>query len=44
MGGDIETDRRCKAIPILGRDIVEGLQRMLHQTNILVHEFKTALE
>ncbi|UYV64484.1 hypothetical protein LAZ67_3000923 [Cordylochernes scorpioides] len=41
---DIQTDRRCQQIQGVRRNIVQGLQRMLHQHNILVQQFKTALE
>ncbi|UYV79307.1 hypothetical protein LAZ67_17002062 [Cordylochernes scorpioides] len=41
---DIQTDRRCQQIQGVRRNIVQGLQRMLHQHNLLVQQFKTALE
>ncbi|UYV73206.1 hypothetical protein LAZ67_10002175 [Cordylochernes scorpioides] len=41
---DIQTDRRCQQIQGVRRNIVQGLQRMLHQHNLLVLQFKTALE
>ncbi|UYV82514.1 hypothetical protein LAZ67_21002633, partial [Cordylochernes scorpioides] len=48
MGGgdddDIQTDRRCQQIQGVRRNIVQGLQRMLHQHHLLVQQFKTALE
>ncbi|UYV79998.1 hypothetical protein LAZ67_18001365 [Cordylochernes scorpioides] len=49
MGNDddddaIQTDRRCQQIQGVRRNIVQGLQRMLHQHNLLVQQFKTALE
>ncbi|UYV61741.1 hypothetical protein LAZ67_1006243 [Cordylochernes scorpioides] len=39
-----QTDRRCQQIQGVRRNIVQGLQRMLHQHNLLVQQFKTALE
>ncbi|UYV82497.1 hypothetical protein LAZ67_21002535 [Cordylochernes scorpioides] len=41
---DIQTDRRCQQIQVVRRNIVQGLQRMLHQHNLLVQQFKTTLE
>ncbi|UYV69439.1 hypothetical protein LAZ67_6003616 [Cordylochernes scorpioides] len=41
---DIQTDRRYQKIQGVRRNIVQGLQRMLHQHNLLVQQFKTALE
>ncbi|UYV79262.1 hypothetical protein LAZ67_17001830 [Cordylochernes scorpioides] len=41
---DIQTARRCQQIQGVRRNIVQGLQRMLHQHNLLVQQFKTALE
>ncbi|UYV71984.1 hypothetical protein LAZ67_9001443, partial [Cordylochernes scorpioides] len=41
---DIQTDRRCQQIQGVRRNIVQGLQRMLHQHNLLVQQFKTSLE
>ncbi|UYV82863.1 hypothetical protein LAZ67_22001131, partial [Cordylochernes scorpioides] len=41
---DIQTDRRCQQIQGVRRNIVQGLQRMLHQHNLLVQQFKTAHE
>ncbi|UYV60470.1 hypothetical protein LAZ67_1001242 [Cordylochernes scorpioides] len=41
---DIQTDRRCQQIQGVRRNIVQGLQRMLRQHNLLVQQFKTALE
>ncbi|UYV67627.1 hypothetical protein LAZ67_5001401 [Cordylochernes scorpioides] len=41
---DIQTDRRCQQIQGVRCNIVQGLQRMLHQHNLLVQQFKTALE
>ncbi|UYV80016.1 hypothetical protein LAZ67_18001431, partial [Cordylochernes scorpioides] len=41
---DIQTDRRCQQIQGVRRNILQGLQRMLHQHNLLVQQFKTALE
>ncbi|UYV74787.1 hypothetical protein LAZ67_12000976 [Cordylochernes scorpioides] len=41
---DIQTDRRCQQIQGVRRNIVQGLQRMLHRHNLLVQQFKTALE
>ncbi|UYV72954.1 hypothetical protein LAZ67_10001257 [Cordylochernes scorpioides] len=41
---DIQIDRRCQQIQGVRRNIIQGLQRMLHQHNLLVQQFKTALE
>ncbi|UYV80846.1 hypothetical protein LAZ67_19001950 [Cordylochernes scorpioides] len=41
---DIQTDRRCQQIQGVRRNIAQGFQRMLHQHNLLVQQFKTALE
>ncbi|UYV64474.1 hypothetical protein LAZ67_3000868, partial [Cordylochernes scorpioides] len=41
---DIQTDRRCQQIQGVRRNIVQALQRMLRQHNLLVQQFKTALE
>ncbi|UYV67585.1 hypothetical protein LAZ67_5001305 [Cordylochernes scorpioides] len=41
---DIQTDRRCQQIQGVRRNIVQGLQRMLHHHNLLVQQFRTALE
>ncbi|XP_045536286.1 uncharacterized protein LOC106720810 [Papilio machaon] len=39
-----EVDRRCQNIQGVERDIVLKIQRMLHDHNILINTFKTALE
>ena len=39
-----QADRRCTVIPNLDKEIVVGLQAMLHEHNQLIHSFKTALE
>ncbi|UYV66797.1 hypothetical protein LAZ67_4002878, partial [Cordylochernes scorpioides] len=41
---DFQADRRCQQIQGVRRNIVQGLQRMLHQHNLLIQQFKTALE
>ena len=39
-----EANERLKNFSDLDRDIVEGLQTMLHENNSLIQSFKTALE
>ena len=39
-----QADRRCTVIPNLDKEIVVGLQAMLHEHNQLINSFKTALE
>ena len=39
-----ETTLRCNNFPILDRDIVQGLQVMLHSRNALIRDFKCALD
>lgn len=41
---EIEVDRRCQFIQGIERDTVLKIKRMLHQHNILINTFKTALE
>lgn len=45
MGDHVaEAERRCNAIPGVSRNIVDGLQQILHAHNKLVRSFKTAIE
>lgn len=45
MGDErMQAERRCNTNPGTRREVVFGLQQMLHQYNSYVHSFKTALE
>lgn len=44
MDTDMETDKRCKAIPGVHRDIVFYLHKLIHQNNSFVNIFEIALE
>ena len=39
-----QADRRCRVIPNLDKEIVVGLQAMLHEHNALINSFKMAIE
>lgn len=39
-----EAERRCDNIPGVSRNTVQSLQRMLHDNNVLVRSFKTAID
>lgn len=41
---EVETDRRCQLIQGVERATLLKIQKVLHDHNMLVHEFKTALE
>ncbi len=43
MGGEKETNQRCRLNQGVRRDIIEDLQTMLHETHPYVHSFKYAL-
>ena len=44
MGDDDETDRHCRIIQGVERATVLKIQKVMHDHNVLVHEFKAALE
>lgn len=39
-----ETGRRCDNIPGVSQNTVHSLQRTLHDNNVLVRSFKTAID
>ena len=41
---EMEVERRCEVIPNLDKEVVASIQKMLHEKNCLITNFKIALE